>query len=425
MSLRQGSVIAVTILFVALFLFGTADTFGAEIIGYKYYGTNVGTPNVAGGYFLVDPRATAAYVGNSVYGPTYRWSLTGGSAIDDSLTDSTNPFYVPGSYVEAYGNGGGGFLRYGGNPFINIYTNPGPGVFVGQQLGSYLVRGFAPDIGGAGGLSGGTPGPRFVHLANPDPTTFQAEEIFRNPRSFGFGADLREPKIVGGAIYAEFMPHVNINGYDVPMRLNDVAKLFDVDHFNWRQTIVDPPLPLGWKVEIGFGGQAIRPADQPRIDPIDSSSLQYLVTNGTGKTGHVGYDFVPDDAPFYYNESTVVKAGNVLGFIDAPGYEASFNTNLAYREFKTELVGVTADGEARETGIWFSWKSNVVYGDFTGNVQLIGYDSVSDPSKLPPVIGGEIFDVQVHVPEPSTIAMTTIAALALTAIAWRRRPFLR
>jgi len=326
--------------------------------------------------------------------------------------------------VEAYGNGGGGFLRYGGNPFINVYTNPGPGVFPGQMLGSYLLRGFAPNIGGAGGLSGGTPGPRFVHIANPNPSTFTAQDVFRNPRSFGFGADLREPKIVGGAIYAEFMPHVKIGGYDVPMRLADIASLFGVSHFNWRQTILDPPLPLGWKVEINHDGQ-VSPAPQPRIDPIPSSFDRYLVTNALGNTGHVGYDFVPDDAPFYYNESTVVKAGNVLGFIDAPGYEASFNTNLAYREFRTELVGVTDDGEAKETGIWFSWKSNVVYGDFAGNVQLIGYDSVLNPSKLPPVVGGEIFDVQVHVPEPSTVAMATIVAFALAAVALRRRQSLR
>ena len=237
MTSRLATALAGNSVCLLLMLPGNSSASGAEILGFSYYGANSAysapAGAVGGGYFLVDPESTAQYVGYILGSHTYRWNLTTNAAIDNSLTDSTTPMYRPGEYAEGYAQGGGGFLRYsplGVAPFLNVYTNTGPPVSAGQSLYSFLGRGFRD-------IAGGDTGSRYTYIASPTTTTFTAQDVFRNSRSFGFGADLREPKVVGGAIYAEFMPHVNMGAYDVPVRLADVARLFGVDHFNWRQTI--------------------------------------------------------------------------------------------------------------------------------------------------------------------------------------------
>ncbi|MBX7074107.1 MAG: hypothetical protein K1X71_13260 [Pirellulales bacterium] len=404
-------------------------------VAYYYYGANTAfsapAGAVGGGYFLIDPTIGAEYEGYILGNHTYRWPLSNrssldnrplpdlNSAIDNSLGDSIAPMFVKGEYAEGYQQGGGGFLRYSPlrvAPFINVYTNNGPPVSTGTPLSSLLASGFRD-------IAGGDTGSRYTYIEHPTILPFSAEDVFKNPRSFGFGADSRTPKIVGAAIYAEFMPHVHVAGHNVPMRLADVAALFGVDHFNWRQTIVDPPLPLGWKVEVEHFDLSRDPASQPRIDPIvrpEFSADRYVVTNSQGRTEPIDFPegFAPDDLPFYYNDDDVVRQGNVLGFVDAPGYGADFNVDRLYREFTTELVGVTADGEIRETGVKFMWKSNVVYGPLDGQVVL--YDGVFDPSNLPPVVGGEIFDVQVFVPEPASLLLFAVGSCVVLYRASRR-----
>ncbi len=47
MSSRRYAAISTAVLHIGLILFGTVEAWGEEIIGYKYYGSNVGTPNLA------------------------------------------------------------------------------------------------------------------------------------------------------------------------------------------------------------------------------------------------------------------------------------------------------------------------------------------------------------------------------------------
>jgi hypothetical protein len=265
-----------------------------------------------------------------------------------------------------------------------------------------------------------------VTVPEPQIGSFTAAEIFSNPDTF------KHPKLEYGntRIVAEFTPHISIGGISMPVDLQDAALLFGVDHFNWKQSVVDPGLPLGWKVErvSRESGNYLGPQTQPRLDPIESSVELYKLTNGTGITHTLRYydrdtdiEVIPDNLPYYYDDSDVPRVGIALTFADKPSYPHDFNPHGAYRQFETELVGVMEDGTESNvrTGIKFRWKSNTVTDPLSGRIFV---DGDSSPGPIVGVVGGGIFDVEVlrSVPEPTTTAMITTLTLVWLGVRRRR-----
>lgn len=352
----------------------------ADRLAYSFFGPNTAFSarpgDIGGGYFIVDPSKTARDAGIQFQLRTYDWGLDSlnGAAIDNSLADGTArdrqiPIYLGGSYAKASNRPANepppptsnGFLRYdGGVDFLNVYTDTGPPVAAGQMLGDFLSsHGFVSES--AGPIVGindtrSQPDGRYTYIDAPSISQFTAEDVFKNPRSFGFGADKREPLVSGAAIYAEFTPHVHVGspapqGYEIPMKLDDVAALFGVDHFNWKQSVT---VPANWTVLYSNGissNPVLRPAPDPIIEPIPNPDppVFYTLVNEFGVHGAVS-PYMSDVNPEYLDDTNLVALTKpfAIEFFDAPRTDKKFNKNRLFQEFRTELVGVIPNASPTE-----------------------------------------------------------------------------
>lgn len=412
---------------VAFLLACHAASADPDLIGLSFYGPNytpyyVPTGKTAGGYIIYDQNALPYYLNPnfSFGGISASYSFVGGAATGD-LGSGALPF-SPGGSLDlqgisndpehgsvpndfTIGSGYGALRTTGDHIFDPAHTT----------LQSVVDRAVCYNFSSYPS----------INLNPPILATFSAQDIFHNPNSlkpptFEFG---------GRQIKFKFTPHVNIGGTDVSVPITLAAALFGVDHFNWKQTVTRPSLPIGWGTEIDrnpfFGLR--EPAPNPYVDPIDRPApAAYLLTNRFGVSGYAAYQsgVVPDDKPFYYADTGPTGPFDVsfftdsssLEFSDSPTMPDMLNPDGLHTEYRTELVGVTSNGDERDTGIGCSWEGNVTY--ILGNGQsVLYYDSVLDPSQLPPPASGGITNVQLFgVPEPSSIALAALAALAATAL---------
>lgn len=421
---------------IALILFGATSETRAETAAFSWSGENIlnGQPGpLAGGYFLLDLDALPVHhytpAGDDTHGVEYNNFLPW--AVDDMLSDAVSPLYggrTPPELQElgvkyfsnqmaVYPNGTAKLeftnyyqqgLGFSGVVFDSAGLNGAGQIPLREAIAGMSIRpmNYPQDIGPINDY-------RTVYIPSPSISNFTAQDVFRNPMSFPVPVVYNDV-----TIEAKFTPHINIAGHDVAMPIDDVALLFGVDHFNWIQTIT---LPTGWSVREHFFDGTIGPVMTTYVDPVPNSLGRYVITAANG------YSWSPelppggaDDAPFYGNEPLPIgPTGMGIGFHDGPTMPIAANPGLLSRHFHTELVGVMADGISyKSTGVYFDWDCNVSgEGEYS--------DTDQGGSLRFTYVGGSITNLQLTVPEPSSVAMATIAAFALAAVAWRKRPALR
>lgn len=415
----------------------------AAVTAYKFFGPNTShnadPPGVmAGGYFLIDedalPNITQFNRSNSIV-REFKWPISkmSGSAIDDSLVDDLPPEYIPGDHIWANqghrrdddgtilpSTDSAGYIRYG--PLgsienITMYTTVGPPVYEDETAGEYVASQTINRLGG--GLRNG-------HIIDPTMSQFSADEIFRNPKS------LQQPSVNGPNIQAAFTPHINVLTYDMPMRIDDVAKLFGVDHFNWKNTVTEFS---GVIVELDDDGNlktetGRSPESSTHFDPVQDPIARYVLYNSDSLVSSLQNPILlaappnVDSLPYYYNEGDYNEGDAAnrewgyktkttslsLEFSDSPMLPILFDAPYTppgpvpdyiplHTHFKTELMGVMEDGTEKPTELAFFWKSDARYGwGITGGVEFLGYQSTEFHGDAPVVDIGGVFDVQVRRP---------------------------
>jgi hypothetical protein len=402
-------------------------------VAYSFYGPGVIVPSndvpsgkTFGGYYLFNADAlpfvrTYERTPFSSVASDASYALSGGMAVDDSLSDTTSPQYLSGGsayFQEFFGDPvSHGYFRFSSSGYHGIFAHGTPAITSGTTLGSAIAGagGFYAVIGAPGGARGsGTYGPAV--------SQFTAADIFNNEKSF------QTPLTGGPTAQALFTPHVRIGDFDVPVALADVARLFGVDHFNWVNTV---QLPLAWDIAIAFDDGTGFPISSPVIDPVPYSDADYVLENNQGtrpvriRTGFdtSGMFSVADDHLFYFNEGTggfgdvqTHTFTNRLNFIDSPGLPQEFLTPFNFPlEFRTELVGVYRDQFGswieKPTDLGFTWKSNTaIAGD-------VGYFSNLHASNLGTILSGGVYDLQIFrpltIPEPSPLVLIAAAGMML------------
>jgi hypothetical protein len=365
--------------------------------------------------------------------------MSGGLALDESIADSSLPKYV---------DGGIALLdKYTDDPFF-----PGVGFRFGNHTGGDIEGNFSVDAGTPLGSvvsegavltqitenSGAFSGHAFMR--NIPLRSFTAEDIFKNRAKDKDGKDVSHKIYRDGpderTLKIEFQPHVKIGGVDIPIPLDEVAKLFGVDHFNWKQTVT--PFagvqvykdPDGTEMTRGDRGN---PIPHAHLDPIvnvpGDATTRYLLVNTDSVLNRppereyiVKYGFDPDRFDYYLQEGSggIQGVNNskyttefALKFEDSPSLPVSFDTNDGNYEsepplthYFVELVGVLPDGTESpiKTGVHFSYKSNLRHDvppeclHVSCHGRLFIYESTEFSPDLPPIVAGNIFDLQVFLP---------------------------
>jgi hypothetical protein len=472
--------VTVRTFYVGVLIFGLASIGRAEIAGYTYHGRNVGYLNQgqhSGGYFLLDRSAlpTVTYSPEYVDGPNSRgeFPMTPGlsssnhpsayyrtaevhAAFDDDLSDLLRPGYAtatvagidggfdrdiysfPDARPRVFGSFGYGYIPFNSAATfgsINFGTDPRsthPDFLTNptQSLGqAYDSNGPIWSVRAHVGLETGRE--RFLEISYPTISPFSIQDVFNNPQT------LQMPRLTHNnvQIEAEFTPHIQIAGSDVPMAIDAVAALMGVHHFNWLQSVT---LAAGWTVRIDQDGQLSSTNDrsndvQPAIDPNDRGSGHYLITNPPGVSEILTTPAGVDTLPYYLDEGNATgpwaqrnnQFTSKLTFSDWPHATSTLNPNLEYTNFRTELVGVRADGSYVQTGSGFTWRSNTTYSLGGGIIVDSTFRSAIDGVTVLPAFQGGISDVAVFhlVPEPCTAILAIVMAHVLPVL-FRRRHFL-
>ena len=178
-----------------------------------------------------------------------------------------------------------------------------------------------------------------------------------------------------------------------------------------------------------------------RPDPIVNATQRYVYHNANPnilpelRDVLIATPVQPDEFPYYYNEgsdsawgikNTEVATPSALKFDDTPRLPITFDSTQippveppGYTTFRTELVGVLDDGteSPNPTGLGFTWRSNSRYLIdpnlvIAGGAQYLGY-LFGSPDGLPPVTYGGVSDIELFVPEPSTVAIAVLTMSSL------------
>jgi hypothetical protein len=192
--------------------------------------------------------------------------------------------------------------------------------------------------------------------------------------------------------------------------LDEVSQLAEVDHFNWFNFIV--AVPSHWTVNIfDNGSQIIGQALPPIPDPVPGVGLRYALDSGLAQRQEfivVKPPFLPDDAPFYYNEGDAelqdYTFSDRLEFFDQPKVPKDFLADGEYWQFQTLLAGVRDDGSWITwdgIGTNFSWRSNLTTS-WEGGIFL----KVPDVGTLPADASGGIFDLRSDSPATALSAIS-------------------
>ncbi len=281
-----------------------------------------------------------------------------------------------------------------------------------------------------------------------------------------YGGTVTVVKIMNDkAIEADFQP--TYGGKNISLAA--AAQHYGVDHFNWIQTVTSTaptqvfdllpgdliPTTINGRSALTLNIQPsptnpsipVRPDGTPyvtheatsRIDPVVDPTKNAYVTHYVDSQGVThwspGLIYSGDSKPYYWDEVqspldpageyyvTNKQIGTVAYLTDQPIFPSVLAGHV--RRFETELVGVKANGQMVKipgiTNSSFKWSSDVhrtVNGPDDGGVQIEA--SLPDPS-LDAFLGGHVFDIQyLGVPEPSTLALAAIGAIALVARRLRR-----
>jgi len=224
-----------------------------------------------------------------------------------------------------------------------------------------------------------------------------------------------------------------------PLPLSIVAQAAGVDHFNWVQSMSGPGNWV-WSVNGDFAN----PIPSPVIDPLQTTDWNdsYVVMVKAFDVLHpqdifgIHNPYPIDTAPYYWEDAIEYRQyqpdENTAWFQDTPrvpdwALTGDKGSGVAhpdfYFSFRTELVGVTANGDLVDlesafgtSGLAFSWKSNAVFNslgsNMSGDISHVGY--LRNPGDIGPAISsGGVFDVQFDrqapsIPEPSTLVLLSM-----------------
>jgi parallel beta-helix repeat protein len=250
-------------------------------------------------------------------------------------------------------------------------TNTGPSGFTqGEKfLGSQAVT---TDATGNATFTATFPTPDTVTPASPDGyITATATDSDGNTSEF---SPLRD--VLRGAIAVPRVSQARTKieaDFEPALGLDQVAAIWGVTHFNWVQHVVH--LPRDWTAQVGEADWVVGAdgKDKPMnisilqdkvenfLDPIVRPSLQpertYFFQTRNGRTWW--RQVWADDADYYWNEKDtgtvsqytwqdfVSQDGKTFSFKDQPwqpSYALDPKDPDSYIGFKTELVGVKADG---------------------------------------------------------------------------------
>ena len=224
----------------------------------------------------------------------------------------------------------------------------------------------------------------------------QPADILSGSVTFGGNVPL-DPKTT----IATFTPNPNNGG----MSLECAAYILGVKSFNWVQTWNPPAY---WSVALILANNyfvTTGPVTPPCLDPCPSTDYLYVVKSTTALLPEVFPCNPPSDGSgYYYNLSEVTQY--IKQFKDTPAFPEEFFKQGDFVLFTTRLVGVKADGNPKYFGYHtgFSWHCN---SGFDGSGGVGGYVSLKEenPTNVPPLISGDIFDFN-YIPELQVIANT-------------------
>ena len=200
------------------------------------------------------------------------------------------------------------------------------------------------------------------------------------------------------------------------LSLVQAEAILGINHFNWLQTYSIPAYEHEY---LSYGTSMQTELASPILDPDDVSGNQSNLVLYSDIAGR-GQSFAPlptDFWPYYWDEPSEVQQYQLptgsstpseLEFYDAPMQPDDFLNPSDSWSFTTQLSGVTAGPVYSEIPLaltpFFSWNCNTVYNQITSPYPSGGgiFMKSTDPSILPPVLSGGIFDIQVGV-EPPTI----------------------
>lgn len=178
-------------------------------------------------------------------------------------------------------------------------------------------------------------------------------------------------------------------------------------------------MPSDWNIFINGKVDPNNPL--PFLDPpLGNPTIRIFDPDVPEELARIDYGPEYDDNKDpYWDEDYVgvqeMPANERLHFEDSPSVDTRFFEPGEFMNFKTELVGVKADGTVVPLGSGFTWKSN------TTNVSDIINLSTLNDGTLPAVASGGVFDVQPYfVPEPNSLSILALVMSSLL-ISGRRK----
>lgn len=261
----------------------------------------------------------------------------------------------------------------------------------------------------------------FVQSAMPSsasgPRVSEIDAYFRDPWKILKYKNSWRVQTENENILASFAPRIPDGTPDgTPITLAELATLFEVDHFNWRQTV---ETPANWNREYWNETTGEETGDRfPNafVDPVTQLPPIRKTFTKANKAG-TRYAFaipgldepfkgqeVIDGLDYYFNESTSPTSAlrthtddYALYFQDAPRMTTEFYDPGDKLTFRTELVGVGGKfPEGRRLGVGFTWESDarapagapLKISD--GEVTFGAFFQVLDATGLPSVDAGGI-----------------------------------
>ena len=349
-----------------------------------------------------------------------------GGGVDDSTTDDTLPRYMhnlafsrvvvttftstldpplfePYSGIDIYIENEPSRGELGGRtPFITLVQPPeltiATGVTSAQPLANFIDDfNFWQSVYGEAGFDGQRP----FQIVNPVVERVELTEI--SGLSFTVEPD-------GHWMNATFTPSINMfDGSQFRVRPSHLAISLDLDSFNFINQVKSVPnSPQNrWVIYSGrFGGNG--PLPLPIVDPpIDGSHTFRTISQNADGYARVDPLLEADTLPFYWGVNGPPDQDGQLVFDDAPAWVEEFWTSdREFVQFDTRLVGVkgnvaveldsdfiTGQGATFEN-FRFYWKTNSRFASPAGGVGPWAFYSTLDPSQVPPITGGGIFDVR-------------------------------